>query len=237
MARDLSEGLGRIDDALQYQDMLEKLGSSGPEVEQARLRLELKKLENDAVDDQEKLKEQLHKFVRRNPSSVPALYKLALMESSVGNTEEASRLLLQASRQSLEPQYWQEASKLWVKAGNPERAVAAAKAGTSEMKGADKVRSTLELIKLYLTLNMNEEAHTEIDNFETLLRKENISPDRAITRTILILKGRCHTALGNHQESSKVWEKLSDANFKLERKVIKLDSARREMPPARLSTP
>jgi len=237
MARDLSEGLSRIDDALQYQSMLEKLSDPDSALEEHRLRLELKKIQSDHKEDQEKLKESLQKFTRKNPTFVPALYQLALMESELGHTEDAARLLVQASKHSGDSQYWQEAAKIWIKNGSPERAIACAKNGTNDAKGINKIKSQIELIKLYLKLNMVEEAKTEIDSFDTLLRKEAVSPDRATTRTILILKGRCFNALGQIQESSKIWEQLSDANFKLERKVIKLESAKRDMIPARLSTP
>lgn len=237
LARDLSEGLNRIDDALQYQDMLERLGATGKEVDDARLRLELKKIEIDCANDQEKLKDALHKFVRRNPSFVPALYKLAIMEADNDNEEEASRLLLVASRNSGEPQYWQEAAKIWLKTAQPGKAVAAGRSGTTEMKGINKVKSSLELAKLYLKLNMLDEAKSELDGFDSLISREEVTPDRATTRTLLVLRGRLQNAFGNYQESAKIWEQLSDSNFKLERKIIRLDSARKEMPPARLSTP
>ncbi len=237
VARDLSDGLGRIDDALQYQSMLEKLNDPNPKLNDARLSLELKKLEKDFAEDQEKLKESLSKFVRKNPSFVPAVYRLAVLETESGENEEAAKHFLQASKISGESQYWQEAAKLWIKNGQPERAIAAGKSGTNEATGLNKAKSELELIKLYLKLNMLDEAKTELDNFEAFLRKDGIAPDRAITRTALILKGRCYNALGKTQESLKVWEQLSEANFKLERKIIRLDSSKRDMPPARLSTP
>ena len=237
IARDLSEGLDRIDDALQYQAMVEKYQGTQPDLSLSRQRLELKKLEIEHKDDQEKLKEALNKFVKKNSTFVPALYKLALMESEVGNTDEAARLLILASRHSGECQYWQEAAKIWIKTGQPDRAISAAKTGTADAKGQNKVKSQLELIKLYLKLDMFDDAKSEIDNFDAFLRKEGIAPDRATIRTILILKGRCYNALNLYQESAKIWEQLSDSNFKLERKIIKLDSARRDMPPARLSTP
>ena len=237
MARDLAESLNRFEDALQYHESLEKLGASGKEVAEARTRIEFKKVETEGAQDENKLKESLHKFAKRNSSFVPALHRLALLEADAGNNDEASRLLMSASKNSGEPIYWQEAAKIWLKSAQPAKAVAAARTGTADAKGLNKIKSELELVKLYLKLNMVEEAKSELEGFDALLSREDVTADRAISRTVLILRGRLQNALGNYQESAKIWEQLSDSNFKLERKIIKLDSARREMPPARLSTP
>lgn len=237
MARDLAEGLNRLEDSLNYHSILERLGAEGKEVSDARVQIEFKKIELDFAQDENKLKDNLSKFVRRNSSFVPALHRLAALETDAGNTEEASKLLISASKLSGEPSYWQEAAELWLKSSQPNRAVAAGRTGTADAKGINKIRSSLELIKLFLKLNMLDEAKSELDGFDFLLSREDVQPDTHISRTALILKGRLQNALGNFPESAKIWEQLSDSNFKLERKVIKLDSARREMPPARLSTP
>jgi len=237
MARDLAESLNRLEDALQYHSTVERLGAEGKEVNEARVRIEFKKIEIDLAQDENKLKDNLTKFTRRNSSFVPALHRLAHLESESGNTEEASKLLTQASKVSGDPAYWQEAAGLWLKNSQPNRAVAAGRAGTADAKGSNKIKSSLELIKLFLKINMLDEAKSELDGFDALLSREDVQPDRHISRTVLILRGRLQNALGNYQESAKIWEQLSDSNFKLERKIIKLDSARREMPPARLSTP
>jgi lipopolysaccharide biosynthesis regulator YciM len=237
MARDLAEGLNRFEDALQYHETAEKLGLSGKEAAEAKIRIEFKKLELEGTQDEDKLIELLQKFVKRNSFFVPGLHRLALLEADAGNNEDAAKHLMTASKVSGDPTYWQEAAKIWLKNAQPNKAVAAARAGTNDSKGANKIKSTLEMVKLYLKLNMLEEAKGELDGFEGLLSREEVQADRAISRTVLILRGRLQNALGNYQESAKIWEQLSDSNFKLERKIIKLDSARREMPPARLSTP
>ena len=237
MARDLAEGLNRFEDALQYHETAEKLGLSGKESAEAKTRIEFKKLEIEGAQDENKLIELLHKFVKRNSFFVPGLHRLALLEADAGNNEDAAKHLMTASKVSGDPTYWQEAAKIWLKNAQPNKAVAAARAGTADAKGTNKIKSTLEMIKLYLKLNMLEEAKGELEGFEGLLSREEVQADRAISRTVLILRGRLQNALGNYQESAKIWEQLSDSNFKLERKIIKLDSARKEMPPARLSTP
>ncbi len=237
MARDLAENLNRFEDALQYHETAERLGLSGKEATEAKTRIEFKKLEIEGAQDETKLIEALHRFTKRNSSFVPGLHRLAMLEADAGNNEDAAKHLMTASKVSGDPTYWQEAAKIWLKNAQPSKAVAAARTGTSDAKGAHKIKSSLEMVKLYLKLNMLEEARGELEGFEGLLSREDIQADRAISRTVLILRGRLQNALGNYQESAKIWEQLSDSNFKLERKIIRLDSAKREMPPARLSTP
>lgn len=215
MARDLSEALDRVEDALEYQRTLARLGYPGDDADAVVARLEFKQLKKNSSSDHPQLRTDLRKFVRSRPDFVPGLYELAQLELEDGNLEETSKLLLKAARVSKEPKYWEEAARLWIKAGQPDRAIAIANSGCDQVEGPAKVNSEIERIKLYLALNMNDEAKESITNLTNSILGSELESDENLARTLLILKGRCFNQLGDYRESAKVWAQLSADKFDL----------------------
>ncbi|MCB9030302.1 MAG: DUF1049 domain-containing protein [Deltaproteobacteria bacterium] len=237
LARDLSEELERYQDALEYHHMLERFGLKDESYHDIELRLKLKVIEKLHKEDKDALLEEIRKFTKKNSAYIPSLYRLSLLENEAGNIEEAAKLLSQAAKHSGDPRYWMEAAKIWIKRGEPQRAVAAAKAGTADANRKSRTHSELELIKLYIKLNMLDEAKVAISDFEDYLKNEKIDTSDEDAQQLLILKGRCFNALGDFEKSATVWQQLSDADFHLERKVIHLEKKISDKVPARLSTP
>jgi len=81
LARDLSEELGRIEDALEYHSKLESLGENSEAQIEIRTRLLYKKLLADN-EDESTLSLALKKFIKKHPHFVPAMEELSSIEIS-----------------------------------------------------------------------------------------------------------------------------------------------------------
>ncbi|RMD84975.1 MAG: hypothetical protein D6808_06075, partial [Candidatus Dadabacteria bacterium] len=238
MARDLSESIGRIQDALEYNQMAGKLGADKDDIEDTELRLKLKALIIQNENDRSLLKSELRKFIKKNPAFVPALYYLSSICAKEGAVEEAAKLLASAFNHSKDPCYWQEAAELWLQAGQPERAISAIKACIKESTGKLQVKARLDLIRLYLKLNMVEEAGVEIADLESILSNEDELSYEEEIRALIYLKGRYSNLLGNYKESAILWQRLIDSEITLkgERDPQKEESNGKPLS-ARFSTP
>jgi thioredoxin-like negative regulator of GroEL len=96
LARDIAEELGRIDDAMDYQRSLEKIGHISEEMVEAKTRLSFAQLVG-SVENENSLRETLTIFVKKNPTFVPALERLAQLEIARGRLEEGAELLVKAA--------------------------------------------------------------------------------------------------------------------------------------------
>lgn len=237
LARDYSEEINRFEDAIEYHQQLQNLGGVKDREDSAQIiaRLSFKKVVRD-IQDPNQLKLTLKDFVRSKDSFVPALHKLAQLEKESGNTEEAIKLLLKASRLSAKWEYWYEASQIWLTQSNPERAIAAARAGNKELSGIARINSELELVKLYLNLNNFEEAKKSLDGFESLAREQNCLLTPSINQDLLILQGRLHNASGEYKAAEKIWQKLSTEQTLASHFTLRNEKLA-EVPSPTLSTP
>ncbi len=205
LARDLSEELERIGDALEYHRRFCEVG--GKDIEAGK-RLEFKRISEVAKDEAEHLS-LLRKFIKKNPEFGPALSELAAHEAKNGNIDAAADLLLKAARGLGERRYWLEAIKLWLSEDQGERAIAAARTATRNTKGEHRIQAELDLVHLHLELHQGEKARELLDNFTSLLEEEGVTSSPELTRHHLTLHGLCLNQLGDYQGASTVWEKLA----------------------------
>ena len=212
-ARDLSEALGRIEDALEYQTRLEALGSTTDDLDQIRSRLEYKKILHNFGDNPVGLLAELKTFVRHR-DNVEALRKLAELEAGSGNLDQAAAQLIRAAKISHSPAIWYEATRLWIEHRQPDRAISAARAATKETSGEDRLRAELNLIRIFLGLGMFDDAKKAIDQFSNLTSSGPAQPSRRIIEDFLILKGLSLNQSGQYHESAQVWLKLT--NYELD---------------------
>jgi len=237
LARDLSEELDRNEDALEYQMKLESLAPGDENHREAMHRLEFKKLVRDAGADQIKLREDLKAFVKRRSSFVPAIEKLAALEESLANPEEAAQLLVKAGKASGQSCYWHSAMKIWKNRNQPDKALAAARNATKETRGVARLEAEILLIKTYLALDMFEEAKGAIRGFTTLAAAEETTLTQQMSHQVLSLEGLCLSRLGKHGEAAEIWRRLADNDLSLIRPFEALQDLNGDAPAARLSTP
>ena len=228
LARKLSEELGRIEDAFEYQRQSERLGANGFAGEQNNLRLEFKQI----VAEPGSI-EKLRVFVKRHAELTPALNTLSAEEARLGNYDVAAGLLARAGRVENSPAYLQKAAELWITNGMPEKAISALKTAAREAKpGESKILAELSLVRTYLRLQMFSEAEKALAELASL----ELNSDHQ--REVLILKGYCLSSMGRHHECGPLWTKLRDQDYKLtEADFDSVLGPISEAPAARLSTP
>jgi tetratricopeptide (TPR) repeat protein len=211
MARDLSESLGRIEDALEYHRQLSEIEGVNPASDEAGMRLQFKKLllENAGNDDDTSaLYNALKRFIKRYPEFGEAQYKMATLELRAGRLNEAASLLIKAAKASGEHNYWNEAMRLWLSQGSNEAALAAARAATRNTSGEDRITAELDLIRLYLALRMTDEAKAALDGFNALVADEDIVINSAAEQSFIALSGYCKSKLGDSDSADDLWQKL-----------------------------
>lgn len=238
MARDLSEDLGRLDDALEYQTQLSNLGEDEESNEKALSRIRYKQLLKEKDGDKAGLKESLATLVKKNPKFLPALQTLAKLEAESGRVEEAAQNLVKAAKISGQASDWREAVGLWLRSSNPEKALAAARAATHGTQGAARINSELFLIRLCIGLHRLDDAQNLLQGFHALLRQEGMVPSKDTLQSYLVLKGYCYNRLGKYEDAFDVWKQLAEADFPL-RELLPEERFQRadEGPSPVLSTP
>jgi tetratricopeptide (TPR) repeat protein len=237
LARDLSEDLGRIEDALEYHDQLENMSERSVGNEEVRLRLRYKQINRDAAADPAVLREEVRQFSRKNPGFVPALLDLAAMESAAGKTEEAAKAMLQAAKRSGDTNFWRAIGKLWVRAANPDRAVSAMKTAAKETTGLARLIVEIEAVKLDLELGRLEEAKNRLDGFDELAKSEGVVLPPDLASTALALKTACLLRLGETAKAAESCLKLAGDETAGDDLRRSFSSAEDSAPSPTLSTP
>lgn len=244
LARDSCESMGRIPDALEFQNELERLGYNSREFEQARCRLTFASLISDA-ERVPSLREDLVAFVKRNSSFVPALEKLAHLELSQGNLEECAALLIKAAKAAPEDlSKWKAVVDLWLHTAGgdfnrrAERAIAAAKSATQGLRGHVRLEAEILLIRTLLDANRYEEAEQHIEAFKDLAAKENTSISREISSQLLIQKGVSLAQMGKARDTAPLWKELANPSGGLQAGMPASTPRERQSEPSPvLSTP
>ena len=212
-ARDLSEELGRIDDAIEYQEKLENLGVNDPDVQAASTRLQFKRIiagEGPATE-QGSLRNALKAFLKRHPEYTPALEKLASLEAAEGRIDDAAQLLADAAKHSGSAEYWQRASDLWINHRMAGRAVAAARAAAAGSQGSRRLDAELFLVRLYLSLGMLDQAEEILTAFPDRAREQGVAVEGALEQRWFVLQGMCAHLLGRYPQAAEIWRKLAGA--------------------------
>ncbi len=237
-ARDLSEEIGRINDAMEYQSELLKLGAKGKEAKDASLRLEFRKILNEFKNQEpESLKKELDSLLRKNKSFLPIIIKLAELEKELGNFDKAAQHYAKAAKETSKQSYWNEAVTLWTENNMADKATAAARTRTRETTGKARLCAEIDLIRLHLEVNNLSEAKELIDGFSQLAKNEEISIGPKLAQNLLILKGLCLSRQNEYKDSSEVWQKLSVYDYDLDDLENEFDSSEVLAPSPTLSTP
>ncbi|MBN8550154.1 MAG: tetratricopeptide repeat protein [Deltaproteobacteria bacterium] len=238
LARDLSEELGRIEDAVEYQAQIESFGVPGAEEESIAARLEFKRILKDRASDKAALRTDLKALCKRRSEFVPALHRLALLEAEQGNIEEAAHYYVKAAKASHSSAYWNEISKLWMSTQNPERALAAARTATKETEGEAKLIAELELIRVQISLNQLDDARRSLDQFQNVINSGGPRMPSEILQQYLILRGLYLSQTGDQAQAAELWKKLSQNDLEINSTPYVPGGARNGSAPApRLSTP
>ena len=215
-ARDLSEQLGNIDDALEFQYELERAGYLSEDTDAARVRLTfaaiLKERHNSAS-----LREALVPFVRKHPEFIPALDKLAEVETSLGNLDHAAELLVRAAKASGgEPSRWHKVCDLWLNSSSgdfktrADRAVAAARSAAQATTGLERVRAELFLARTLLIATRADDARQVLDTVCALAERERVTMPADLVQEHVQLQGLCMSRSGLVKETGPLWERLVD---------------------------
>lgn len=221
LARDLSAELGRFGDALEYNARLETLGEPHSNVAEAATSLQFKKLIDDFGKDPTSLEKELRNFLKKSPTFIPALERLAAIEASNGRIEESAQLLAKAARTGGGSEHWHTAARLWIAQQHPDRALSAARAAVTESKGEARITAELNLIRLYLDLNMIDQGRKALDDLPMVAKENRIPLSDDITRRVTALRGICLARSGNFKEAAELWPTL----------IPELDSLRSEKAP------
>ena len=222
VAAELSEELGRLEDALQYQEQLESMSPRLAEQERERkTRLQFKILVRDNTADSQTRIEALQGFVKRNPSYTPALDELAAVQQTNGQVEQAAQTMIKAAKISNDSDRWGRIVNMWLSskavgneaAQNTERALAAARAATAETKGSTRVLAELALARTLLAVNKIDEAKTVLNKIEVIAEREGVKLSLQERLSLLTLRGACSLRLGEIREASELWNTALAVTF------------------------
>lgn len=246
LARDTSELLGRYEEALKYQDELERRGYISDDSNEIRAKLTFGQIMHDLADSNAQ-RVQLTALVKRYPSLIPALTTLADMELSAGNVEKSAEYLMKAARlETVEKNsLWRRIVELWLShsAIDPhkraERALAAARSATKDTQGEAQLHSELLLIRTLLVANHFQEAERALEAFPTLAQREVGKLPSNIEHELTILKGYCLAQTGAIHSTSELWRQLAEISARetLQSTLANQAPATSNEPSPTLSTP
>jgi tetratricopeptide (TPR) repeat protein len=244
LARESSRAMGRFDEALRFNDELEKIGYFSDESAQVRTELLLEQLVKESQTESA-LRDALVAFVKQHPTSVPALEKLAELEKARGDIERCAESLMKAAKASGgDLSKWKIVVELWLHSTlgdttrRAERAIAAARSATKETRGRVRVEAELLLIQTLLAVNHFQEAESLIEGCDGLAIKELGSMPADLGRELLIQRGYCLSQMGNARETGLFWEELASVGGASgHAKSASSTVAKRSEPSPMLSTP
>jgi tetratricopeptide (TPR) repeat protein len=240
LARDIAADLGRFEEALEYEAQLERLGGiESSEASDTVAKFEYERIVSSQTTSDEDTTKALRKFHKSHPDFTPALPNLAHRESAAGNIDEATKLLLRAGKLTGDSRYWHTAAKMWLKRNQPDRALAALRSSVNDTVGEAKVRAELDLVRLYITLQMYSEAEKALAQLELAAHRESAHMTTDLSQQFLVLKGLTLTMTGDSQGATAIWKKLASSEYDLIDTGANphLWNGSNEAPAARLSTP
>ena len=125
-------------------------------------------------------------FLKRFPGSIPALIEAARVEISQGEVASAVQHLTRAAEVSQNPHFSRWAVELWLTHGQPERALATARASAHDAKGTVAYpRAQLDLVRTLLALAHTEEADRILTEIEAAGSSEPLTPELLIRSSLL----------------------------------------------------
>lgn len=214
VARDVSEELGRIDDALEYQTELERLGYGDESAKTIRARLTYAQILRDSPDATT-LREALTGFTKRHPTCTPALEKLAAIELDALSFDSTAELLVKAAKANPgDLSRWRAVIDLWLTKApgdarkKAERAIAAARSSTQETKGAKRIEAECLVAETLLGLNMVGDALRVVEELPALAQREGTQLCSELLTRITALKGACLVRSDRAKDATELWQTL-----------------------------
>jgi tetratricopeptide (TPR) repeat protein len=215
LARDTSEALANFEEAISYQQELERLGHESAQSRAIQARLNHKRIMSSAAGEETKQND-LITLTKRHPDYAPALESLADLARSRGNTELCAEYLVKAARAAHgDIAKWRCIVDLWLKAVHvdqrqrSDRAIAAARSATKDITGKARLEAELLLIETLLATNHFQDAERAIEGFSTLARKEVGAQAEEFERRLTIQKGYCLAQTGNVNTTGPLWQLLA----------------------------
>lgn len=210
LAVSLYERSGRMEEAL---NLYSKLEASGAAQEDDAVRLRFRQLAVRKDENSTDWRNDLASFSKKYPSFIPALLELAELERKAGRTDNAAQHLNRAAKLQQSLELYQQVVELWLERHNPDKALSAAKSARAELQGIQKVRAELLVIRLYLRLNMLDEAESSLNNFIDFARGSNVEFDSTTVSEYLSLRGILLSLRGRLRESAEVWKTLDESRL------------------------
>lgn len=216
MARDLAEELGKIDDALMYQEQIDGFGGSEGDSQAIRSHLAYKGLVRDAGMDQVRLTESLTAFVKKHSSYMPAVEHLGELKKSAGSIDEAAELWVKSARSAGTSEGWLRVANLWLEDSNgdttrrAEKALAAVRSACAEARGVNRLRAELMLAKTLLGVGKLDESRKVLEGFSDLAAKEGVAVSPDLYHQCIGLRGLCYQKLGLEREAHALWPLLAE---------------------------
>jgi tetratricopeptide (TPR) repeat protein len=243
-ARDLSEQMNRIEDALEYHEEIERASYTDADSQRTKTRLLLALLLKQSPTDAALL-EGLSGFVKRHPGCVEALERLGALEIKAGRFEAAAELLVKAAKASGDdPEKWFQVVDLWISkapgdfAKRAERALAAGRSAARAGSGVARLKAELLLCRTLIALHRHEEALTAVESLPALAEREGAPMPDELKEAAITLKGLCLARLGRLHETNSLWQDLAASRGPtLEERSSKRSHPHKVEPSPTLSTP
>jgi tetratricopeptide (TPR) repeat protein len=215
LARDICSEMGKINEALIFQDELDRIGYASEEPLDARRQLRLAQIVQNAQGETA-LRDELLAFVKRNPSYTPAMEKLAHIELSRGNVEESAELLMKVAKESNgDLSKWRAVVTLWLNSVQGDfsrrshRAIAAARSATQRTSGRQRLEAELLVIETLLQANAFSDVEKALDGFTSLAERETNGIPSDIAQKLRIQRGHYLAQMGKAGETAELWQELA----------------------------
>ncbi|RME58346.1 MAG: hypothetical protein D6780_06910, partial [Candidatus Dadabacteria bacterium] len=244
MARDYSEEVGRIDDALEYHKRILEISSLSQEEREEFIekeaRLKIKKLKSSSLSKEE-LTANLTKLLKEYPDS-PAVYcELAETLENPDKLKKIAEQSIKAGQRRKEPTFFFLAATAWQKLNEPNRALAALRVAKEYLKEEQIKDIILAIVETSVKEGLINEALQELKNYFTaypVQASDFLAADSLAisTREKLILYYLYLLHLkGEYSVEEKIWRTILEGNSE-ESTSTKIKSAKQTPNPV-LSTP
>jgi tetratricopeptide (TPR) repeat protein len=206
LARDLSEEIDRIEDALEYHAQAQNLLPSHEAHAATLIRLKLKKLLKDLASSSGTsagtLLKELRSFAKKHADHAICWETLATHELAANNHEEAAQAYVRAARLTARLDLWYKATEIWLSQRNPDRALAAVRAIAKDSRGIARVEAELALVRTYLSLSMFTEALQSLDQVPSLAVAQGCTLSPALRLEIALLRALALSSLQRPSEAT-----------------------------------
>lgn len=215
--------LGRLDDAIEYQQQLVKV-LSGDEYTQAQdgvAHLQTLAAVKRAGGDKAKLRAEIESVLRNHRDHPHALSLLAELEYEDGNRDSATKLLKKLFQLTGEVIHLECIAALWLRAEEPAKALSSVRSALATVtKRQPHPEGQLFIANLLLHLEMVDEAKVEFSEVERLV--DNVPQ---LASAVMLFKSKLLKRLGKESEALSLFFDSFEAAAALPGETLFRDSA------------